>query len=109
MGDWNNSLCGCFSNFGTCLLAFFCPCVVLGQVAEETDTCGCFCAGASCFILPCVSWWLTAKTRGAVREKYDIQGGFCGDCCVTGWCTYCALAQMKTQLDVKMGETMERV
>ena len=31
--EWDSKLCGCFGDSATCLLGYFCPCVLFGQNA----------------------------------------------------------------------------
>jgi len=37
------------------------------------------------------------KTRGIVRQRYNIAGSWLGDCCISWWCTCCAVAQLARQ------------
>jgi Cys-rich protein (TIGR01571 family) len=36
--------------------------------------------------------------RSKVRQQCQIPGDACGDCCVTWWCTNCAIAQLATHV-----------
>jgi len=44
--------------------------------------------------------------RGAIREAHQIEGGCCGDCCVSLFCGWCVLAQMNTQIGGGAGTEM---
>merc|ERR1712071_96761 len=37
------------------------------------------------------------KTRGIVRQRYNIAGSSLGDCCISWWCSCCAIAQLARQ------------
>lgn len=37
--------------------------------------------------------------RGRVRERYNIEGGGCGDCCVSFWCPCCGLLQQANEVE----------
>ena len=70
MSDWSSGLFGCFENVGICFKAFFCPCIVAGQIGEAL--------GESCFWHCFASTlWLPgvlngAENRGKLRAMYQI-------------------------------------
>jgi len=107
--DWENGLCGCFANFGVCLITYFLPCITVGQNAEEAGTCGCMLAGILTFV-PLVNFYVIAKTRADVREKHNIAGSMLSDLLTTLFCSLCVIIQTKNQLSSgSMGEDIARV
>merc|ERR1711979_2789 len=109
MSDWNNGLCGCFSNCASSIITYIIPCVTYAQNAEKAGTCG-FLPSLICFFVPVINLYIGAKTRSDTREKYEIAGSFIGDCCCFIICPCCTMVQNQSQLDgVSMGETMDRV
>jgi len=40
---------------------------------------------------------IVIKTRGIVRQRYNIAGSSLGDCCISLWCSCCAIAQLARQ------------
>lgn len=38
------------------------------------------------------------RARGKIRQRFQIPGDTCGDCCISWWCTNCAIAQMATHV-----------
>merc|ERR1711937_916308 len=107
--EWNVGLCGCFSNFGNCLLAYFVPCLVAGKNAEKAGTCG-FCPALISTCIPFLNVYVLVKTRMDTREKHDISGSCIGDLLTTLICPFCSLIQVANQLETSaMGETMARV
>lgn len=68
--DWQNGICGCLNDCGTCCLTYFCHCVVAGQNAEGV---GESCALYGCLSLfNCVGIFTRASIRQKLREKYGI-------------------------------------
>ncbi|KAI8901701.1 PLAC8 family-domain-containing protein [Globomyces pollinis-pini] len=100
-GEFHKGLFDCFSNCGTCLLAWCCPCVVYGQnmqAAQQKE--GCFADAAVYFCvaaLGCNSC-LGAYGRDIVRESRGIEGQFITDCLVHACCVPCALTQERAEL-----------
>jgi len=104
--DWNNHLCGCMSDLGSCLVACLCPCIQYGQNVAVLSNASCFC-NCLCYSimqLCWLQWCLGCSTRGQIRAKYNIIGGQCGDCCVHLLCPCCALSQESREL-MSRGQT----
>ena len=51
---WHHSMCGCFSDWNSCCLGFWCPCILAGQNVEKMGQGGCF---AGCCIWFLLSGW----------------------------------------------------
>jgi hypothetical protein len=39
--------------------------------------------------------------RGEIRERYNIKGSGCDDCCVSFWCSPCALMQQDNEVKIR--------
>ena len=70
MSDWSSGLCGCFENVGICIKAYFCPCIVAGQVGEALGE-GCFYHGF-CSLMGPIGIYCGAQNRGKLRAMYQI-------------------------------------
>jgi len=101
---FDEPLCGCFSDWTSCLIVTFVPFGdSIGQ-AMAVDN-----ARSQGLIVPCLlsSFLLCiggAINRAKVREAYEIQGNFCGDCCIHLWCRPCAICQEYRQALRKQGK-----
>ena len=40
-------------------------------------------------------------SRGDVRDRYNIRGGTCGDCCSSWCCAPCALTQERREIELE--------
>ncbi|KIL64764.1 hypothetical protein M378DRAFT_186648 [Amanita muscaria Koide BX008] len=115
--EWSHGLCDCFADFGTCCFAYLCPCMVYSQVKhrlEYLNTHGrpdpnhggsgfdgdCFLHGCLTFCLG-AGWILQIGNRSSVRNRYNIDGGACGDCCSACFCTPCELTQESRELELE--------
>jgi len=106
MGEWANGLCGCFNNFGTCIITYFVPCLTAGQTAEKVGL-GCFLYGCLSTLGP-VGVWSRAKVRGMVRESKGIDGSFGMDCVMHMFCALCALVQEAQEMEGAAPQAMAR-
>lgn len=70
MSDWSSGLCGCFENVGICIKAYFCPCIVAGQIGEALGE-GC-CYHGFCSLMGPIGIYCGAQNRVKLREKYQI-------------------------------------
>ncbi|PFH47899.1 hypothetical protein AMATHDRAFT_66586 [Amanita thiersii Skay4041] len=115
--DWSNGICDCFDDCGTCLMAWFCPCMVYAQVKQrleylnqrgipDPERGGSGCNG-DCMVHGLLSaclgigWVLQISNRGSVRHRYSIEGGGCGDCCTVCWCSPCQLTQESREIELE--------
>ncbi|CAF1431598.1 unnamed protein product [Rotaria sp. Silwood1] len=94
--DWNESLCGCLNDCGSCCYGFFCLSCLFGSNAKKIS-------GHNCVIMCCLYSILTSCylcwlphlfERQSLREKYNLrENPSCGDCPTTLCCGPCALCQ----------------
>ncbi|KAH9531968.1 hypothetical protein CY35_19G065000 [Sphagnum magellanicum] len=102
-GTWTTGLCGCSDDINSCCCATWCPCVLMGRVAEIVDE-----GRTSCLSAGCLFFWLLALAgscviysygfRTRLREKYGLPPKPCGDFCSDYWCIWCSLAQETREL-----------
>ncbi|KAI0971342.1 PLAC8 family-domain-containing protein [Xylaria arbuscula] len=108
-GEWQTGICSC-GPCSSCLLGWCLPCILLGQTSdrirdpsgETADSCNsdCLIYGAiSCFT-GC-GWIYAMIKRGEIRERYGIRGSGCNDCCVSFWCSCCALIQQDNEVKIR--------
>lgn len=91
---WSSNICDCCNDMGSCLLGWFCPCVLASNVAQDM--------GESCCVPCCVPGWLIVL-RAKLRAENNIQGSVMDDCCVVCCCGHCVLCQMAREVKyVKM-------
>ena len=109
---WKNTLCSC--NCGEFIQSVFCPCILAGGIwkmgLEKS-----YGWGIAMFLFICISgalletllamvvytyyfsvFWLppilyALLWTGPLRQKGNIAGEFCGDCCACCWCPCCQL------------------
>ncbi|RYP39203.1 hypothetical protein DL767_002311 [Monosporascus sp. MG133] len=108
-GEWQASLCDC-SPCSSCLLGWCLPCILVGQTAERirdpsmqnADLLNSDClihGGLTCFT-GC-GWIYAMLKRGEIRERYNIKGSGCNDCCVSYWCACCAVIQQDNEVIIR--------
>ncbi|OQR98936.1 hypothetical protein THRCLA_06627, partial [Thraustotheca clavata] len=122
MGQWESKVFGCFDTiFPNCLMATFCHCVSLAQIAQRLDIYpfqkvlygvgGIWCAAILCailtrvgrffyfleivFILMALVFYYRFRTQ--VRFLFQIPGTHMEDCAYSFFCSCCSIAQMATQ------------
>ncbi|KAI1160178.1 PLAC8 family-domain-containing protein [Nemania serpens] len=107
--EWQTGICSC-GPCSSCLLAWFLPCLLLGQTSERirdpsmqsADMLNSDCllhGGINCFT-GC-GWIYAMIKRGEIRERYGIKGSGCDDCCVSYWCSCCALIQQDNEVKIR--------
>jgi len=115
--EWSNDLFDCCNEPGTCVMSWFCPCVVYAQNKQryehlnakgtpDPELGGSGCNGDCMvhgFITGCcgMGWILQFMQRGNIRGRYNIKGGGLGDCCASFWCTPCELTQEHQELELE--------
>ncbi|KAK8931122.1 Cell number regulator 10 [Platanthera zijinensis] len=100
---WSTGLFDCFEDFGTCCLAFFCPCITFGRIAEIIDrgSTSCGVDGGLYALLLCSTgchWMYSCFYRSKMRTLFFLEEGPCADCLVHLCCETCALAQEYREL-----------
>ncbi|KAF9041543.1 PLAC8 family-domain-containing protein [Panaeolus papilionaceus] len=113
---WSHGLCGCCGSCGTCVISCCFPCVTYGQNRHRFEHLSLHGApnpnhhgkifSGSCFqhglLTMCgLGFLMQMGTRGAIRSRYNIKGGSCGDCCTSCFCGPCALTQESRELDLE--------
>ncbi|PPQ81571.1 hypothetical protein CVT25_013413 [Psilocybe cyanescens] len=114
--EWSHGLCSCFSECGTCVMATCFPCVVYGKNKHRYEHLnnkgtphpdhGGSCCSGSCmshgiFSICGLGFLFQMGNRGHVRNRYNIKGGGCNDCCTSFWCAPCQLTQESRELDLE--------
>lgn len=89
MGEFTHGFCGCFDNFGVCVLTFFAPCYTIGKTAEALGD-NCLYCGLLYLLLPCIVGG-TLRTR--IRDRKNINGSALGDYLAHLFCPLCATVQ----------------
>ncbi|KAM0287040.1 hypothetical protein ACHAQH_000725 [Verticillium albo-atrum] len=107
---WQNNLCNC-SPCGSCLLGTFLPCMLLGKTSErmrdatlrtyEAFNTDCLLMCGITYFTGC-GWIYAMIKRGEIRERFNIKGSGCGDCCTTYWCPCCALIQQDKEVQQRL-------
>ncbi|KAI1482351.1 PLAC8-domain-containing protein [Daldinia eschscholtzii] len=108
-GEWQASLCDC-SPCSSCLLAWCLPCLLLGQTSErirdpslqtsDMMNSDCMIHGLINTFTGC-GWIYAMLKRTEIRERYNIEGSGCGDCCTSYWCPCCALIQQDNEVKIR--------
>ncbi|KAJ7595362.1 PLAC8-domain-containing protein [Mycena floridula] len=120
--DWSNGVCDCCDAPGTCLLAWFCPCIAYGKNKQRLEhlahrghphPSGGSCCTGSCMLHLLLNTcgaavFLSCCNRGDTRKRYGIKGGSCGDCCLSLWCGPCALTQESQEIRLEEGTYSQR-
>ncbi|KAK7501328.1 hypothetical protein BaRGS_00007453 [Batillaria attramentaria] len=100
--DWQHGLCGCFDNFGLCIISYFVPCYQFGRNAEAVGE-SCFTCGLA-YLCPIVNIIAALKIRGKIREQKGIPGSTLNDLLLICFCTLCALVQEAQEVQGAPGQ-----
>ncbi|TFK59454.1 PLAC8-domain-containing protein [Pluteus cervinus] len=115
--EWSHGLCDCCDDAETCIVSWFCPCIVYAQNKRRLEYLerngvpdpehgGDACSGDCCLhltITGCcgLGWLLQIPPRSSVRNRYHIEGSTCGDCCAILLCSPCALTQESREIGLE--------
>ncbi|CAO2825447.1 unnamed protein product [Amaranthus hypochondriacus] len=102
-GEFTTGLCDCCNDCSGCCLAFCCPCVSFGRMAEILDQGSVSCCTAGTFYLILATfvgfqWLYTCTYRGKMKALFGFPKSTCDDCCAHFFCHCCALAQEYREL-----------
>ena len=90
--DFNEPLCGCCNDAGSCLIATCVPCGLCYLQARAVSD-----ATGDGMGVPCLLWGLgcigAAINRGKIRSHFDYDGSFIGDLFLHWFCSCCAVLQ----------------
>jgi Cys-rich protein (TIGR01571 family) len=111
--DWTDSLFNCFSQIiPSCVMAFSCPCILMGQISEAVHfaPCICVCMGYSSLLFTfiiisayhytglLIIWGISAVLvcliRQQVRKYHFMRQNTFEDVAVSCFCSACALSQV---------------
>ncbi|CAZ85350.1 unnamed protein product [Tuber melanosporum] len=100
--EYHHGLCDCFSDFSTCCVGYWCPCILYSRTNHRLKTspnsnlndfhnCNGHCI-TFCVLGP-ISWIFTTLQRTRIREKYRLEGSLASDCGKAYCCVMCTLVQ----------------
>lgn len=100
--DWQHGLCGCFDNFGLCIISYFLPCYQFGKNAEAMGE-SCLTCGLA-YIIPIANIIAALKIRGKIREQKGIAGSTINDLVLICCCPLCVLVQEAQEVQGAPGQ-----
>ncbi|KAG2112403.1 PLAC8-domain-containing protein [Suillus clintonianus] len=111
---WHYGLLSCWEDIGTYCMSCWCPCMIYGKNKQRLDHLqdhntadpehgGSGCDSDCCMhlalnVLGGFGWVLQFGQRGALRERYHIDGNPVNDCLTAFFCTPCELTQESQEL-----------
>ncbi|KAI0892890.1 PLAC8 family protein [Annulohypoxylon nitens] len=109
-GDWQNGLFGCCSPCDSCLLGIFAPCLLIGRASSRMrdpgspspELCNSDCMIHGCLTVFFNGWIYSFMKRKEIRERFEIEGSGCGDCCAAFWCQYCQIIQADKEVKARL-------
>jgi len=132
VGSWSDGICDCFSDWESCCLACWCPCIRWGLTLQRAGLWTFALATAIYFILRVginLFYWpdvmyamgppgipislatvmfialvcISMYYRQKIREKHSIHGSVVEDCLCHTFCSCCAVAQEARHIDRDLG------
>lgn len=112
---WRGGICDCctVACVPSCVMAYFCPCISLGQLSQKVDSLSFWAVVGIYLAITIVSIIISVTTgynlnalqglflfvvclivRQRVRSHLSIPGDGCEDCACSFFCTCCTIAQM---------------
>lgn len=83
----DTELLGCMDDCGTCIFAWYCPCLLNGKTLEQSRQ-GSFLEGCCCI------GYCAGCHRSSIQEALGVpDSGCCANCCIRICCQPCALTQ----------------
>lgn len=93
MSGFQEELCGCFSDWLSCVVSYFVPygpCLLQSCAVSEASQ---FNPVLACILDCCLLCIGCAINRGKIRQSYSIEGNFLVDCLIWLFCYSCASCQ----------------
>ncbi|XP_043932671.1 cornifelin-like [Protopterus annectens] len=96
--DWSSGICDCCDDMSICCCACWCFSCFQCSTANKFGECLCLpiLDGVGLCTLP-----ISLSVRAAARERFNIRGSICGDCCTNLWCLPCAWCQLAREMKVR--------
>ncbi|KAK1964792.1 PLAC8 family protein [Colletotrichum sublineola] len=108
--QWQSGLMNC-GPCDTCIVGTCLPCLLVGKTSErlrdptmqtyEAINTDCLLMFGISFFTGC-GWVYAMMKRTEIRERFGIRGSGFSDCCVTYWCSCCAVIQHDKEVQARM-------
>ena len=107
MAQFSHDLCGCFDNFGLCIISWLAPCYTVGKTAEAVGD-DCLLCGLGYLCGGCI---VGGILREKVRSQKGIEGSLVGDILIHWCCPLCAIIQDNQEVvgGASAGQSIARV
>ena len=100
-GKWTEEMCGCTKDCMSCMVVWCLPFggPIIQAVAVDKATEGGKCVPFLCSACFCA--FGMAVNRGKIRERYNIDGNYCADCCAYLFCGPCMTCQEYREVNAR--------